>query len=54
MKNIADLKIISGLERSGMASVWDEYLCLRKALETEHEASVRAYEIIAEGLGLLR
>jgi len=27
---------------------WDEYLCLRKVSETEHELSVRAYEILAE------
>ena len=49
MKNIGDLKIIAERERSGMASVWDEYLCLRKVSETEHELSVRAYEILAEG-----
>ena len=49
MKNIGDLKIIAERERSGMASVWDEYLCLRKVSETEHELSVRAYEVLAEG-----
>ena len=49
MKNIGDLKIIAERERSGMASVWDEYLCLRKVSETEYELSVRAYEIPAEG-----
>ena len=49
MKNIGDLKIIAERERSGMASVWDEYLCVRKVSETEHELSVRAYEILAEG-----
>ena len=48
MKNIGDLKIIAERERSGMASVWDEYLCLRKVSETEHELSVRAYEVLAE------
>lgn len=48
MKNIGDLKIIAERERSGMASVWDEYLCVRKVSETEHELSVRAYEILAE------
>jgi len=49
MKNIGDLKIIAERERSGMASVWDEYLCLRKVSETEYELSVRAYEVLAEG-----
>ena len=49
MKNIGDLKIIAERERSGMASVWVEYLCVRKVSETEHELSVRAYEILAEG-----
>ena len=49
MKNIGDLKIIAERERSGMASVWDEYLCLKKVSETEHELSVRAYEVLAEG-----
>ena len=49
MKNIGDLKIIAERERSGMASVWNEYLCVRKVSEMEHELSVRAYEILAEG-----
>lgn len=49
MRNIGDLKIIAERERSGMASVWDEYLCIRKVSETEHELSVRAYEVLAEG-----
>ena len=49
MKKIGDLKIIDERERSGMASVWDEYLCLRKVSETEYELSVRAYEVLAEG-----
>ena len=49
MKNIGYLKIIAERERSGMASVWDEYLCLRKVSETEYELSVRAYEVLAEG-----
>ena len=49
MKNIGDLKIIAERERSGMASVWDEYLCLRKVSETEYELPVRAYEVLAEG-----
>lgn len=49
MKNIGDLKITAERERSGMTSVWNEYLCLRKVSETEHELSVRAYEILAEG-----
>ena len=49
MKNIGDRKIIAARERSGMASVWDEYLCLRKVSETEHELSVRVYEVLAEG-----
>ena len=49
MKNIGDLKIIAERERSGMTSLWDEYLCVRKVSETEHELSVRAYEILAEG-----
>jgi len=49
VKNIGDLKIIAERERSGMASVWDEYLCIRKVSETGHELSVRAYEILAEG-----
>jgi hypothetical protein len=49
MKNIGDLKIIAERERSGMSSVWDEYLCVRKVSKTEHELSVRAYEILAEG-----
>ena len=49
MKNIGDLKIIAERERSGMASVWDEYLCVRKVSETEYELSVRAYEVLAEG-----
>jgi len=30
MKNIGDLKIIAERERSGMVSVWNEYLCLRQ------------------------
>ena len=51
MKNIGDLKVIAERERSGMASVWDEYLCLRKVSETEYELSVRAYEVLAEGWG---
>ena len=46
--NIGDLKVIAERERSGMASVWDEYLCVRIVSETEHELSVRAYKILAE------
>jgi len=48
MMNIGDLKVIAERERSGMASVWDEYLCVRLVSETEHELSVRAYEILGE------
>jgi uncharacterized protein YacL (UPF0231 family) len=49
MTNIGDLKIIAERECSGMVSVWDEYLCLRKVSETKYELSVRAYEVLAEG-----
>ena len=48
MTHIGDLKVIAKRERSGMASVRDEYLCLVRVSEVKHELSVRAYEVLAQ------